>query len=149
MAELSIYSYIKDLVGIFNVPVSLYNQNLCLLKHFYDFDEKYDPISCDKELLKYISDDGLNKSKKLYLKSDGIVVFYAVLICHDKKLVIVGPLIDSKENLTEHVRFNALKHHAQVRAITRCSKVSILSALSLIYKALYKEDIDIQDLIGN
>lgn len=48
MAELSIYSYIKDLVGIFNVPVSLYNQNLCLLKHFYDFDEKYDPISCDK-----------------------------------------------------------------------------------------------------
>ncbi len=149
MAELSIYSYIKDLVGIFNVPVSLYNQNLCLLKHFYDFDEKYDPISCDKELLKYISDDGLNKSKKLYLKSDGIVVFYAVLICHDKNLVIVGPLIDSKENLTEHVRFNALKHHAQVRAITRCSKVSILSALSLIYKALYKEDIDIQDLIGN
>lgn len=149
MAELPISSYIKDLIGILNVPVSLYNQDLCLLKHFYDFDEKYDPIACDEELLKAVSAEWLNNGKKLYLKSDGLVVFYAVLVSCDKQLVIVGPLIDSKENLTEHVRFNALKHHAQVRAITRCSKLSVLSALSLIYKAIYRENIEIQDLIGN
>lgn len=149
MTELPISSYIKDLIGILNVPVSIYNKNLCLLKHFYDFDEKYDPVSCDDELLKYICADGLNDDKKLYIKSDGMVVFYAVLVCCNKQLIIVGPLIDSKENLTEHVRFNALKHHAQVRAITRCSKISILSALSLIYKAIYKKEIDVQDLIGD
>ena len=149
MTELPISSYIKDLIGILNVPISLYNQDLCLLKHFYDFDEKYDPIACDEELLKAVSAEGLNNGKKLYLKSDGLVVFYAVLVSPGKQLVIVGPLIDSKENLTEHVRFNALKHHAQVRAITRCSKISVLSALSLIYKAIYGENINIQDLIGN
>lgn len=148
MAELSISSYIKDLVGILNVPVSLYNQKLCLLKHFYDFDEQYDPLSCDKELLNIISANSLNKGKKLYLTKDGNVIFYATLVCLDNSLVVVGPLIDSNENITEHVRFNALKHHAKVRPITRCSKISILSALSLIYKSLYKKDIDVQDLIG-
>ncbi len=147
MINIPLSSYIKDLVGILNVPVSIYSKDLKLIKHFYDFGERYDPISCDEDLLKDIAKESFNHVRKLYLKYDGPIVFYAVLIGRKKEFVIVGPLIDSKEKLTDHVKFNALKHKAKVRPISRCSKYSVLSTLSLIYKALYNKEVELQNLI--
>lgn len=146
MSLITIEDYIYDLLGIFNVPISTYKRDLDLIKHFYDFSDIFDPLACDKTLLKNIVLKASPNNKRLFISYDGTLIFYVIMRLFDGSYIIAGPLIDSKEDLTEHVRFNAIKHGAKVRPITRCSKSKILSAFSLIYKAMYKKSIDINSL---
>lgn len=140
-------AYIYDLVGIFNIPVSMYKSDLSLIQHFYDFGEEFDPLVCDKRLLESVVSTVSTTGLRLAISYDGSLVYYVVMLFDDNSYAIAGPLIDAKEDVTEHVRFNALKHNAKVRNITRCSKLSILSAFSLIYKAVYGVSINIHNLI--
>ena len=147
MSNINNDAYIYDLVGIFNVPVSMYKSDLSLIQHFYDFGEEFDPLVCDKRLLESVVSTVSTTGLRLAISYDGSLVYYVVMLFDDKSYAIAGPLIDAKEDVTEHVRFNALKHNAKVRNITRCSKLSILSAFSLIYKAVYGVSINIHNLI--
>ena len=87
------------------------------------------PLVCDKRLLESVVSTVSTTGLRLAISYDGSLVYYVVMLFDDKSYAIAGPLIDAKEDVTEHVRFNALKHNAKVRNITRCSKLSILSAL--------------------
>ena len=146
MSCIKVEDYIYDLLGIFNVPISTYTRDLDLIEHFYDFDDVFDPLACDKTLLNDIVLKASEHNKRLYISYDGTLIFYVIMRLLNGSYIIAGPLIDSKEDLTEHVRFNAIKHKAKVRPITRCSKSKILSAFALIYKAIYKKSIDIRSL---
>ena len=51
MSNINNDAYIYDLVGIFNVPVSMYKSRpFSKFQHFYDFGEEFDPSCLRQEI---------------------------------------------------------------------------------------------------
>ena len=91
MSNINNDAYIYDLVGIFNVPVSMYKSNLSLIQHFYDFGEEFDPLVCDKRLLESVVSTVSTTGLRLAISYDGSLVYYVVMLFDDKSYAIAEP----------------------------------------------------------